>query len=167
MPSSSQNTSSQLPSTQESALSSFPTYPMTPSTPTPNEKKRGFNFIANETLDLSPSQKRTKILDARTSGYDGGQCLLSSFLKNTDSVSQCSQETFIGDNTEELDANSIEILLRSLENIPAYVKKLEIRKIAAEKSRDAKASKIAFLEAEVERYSSFAFLLVKLNYSIG
>jgi hypothetical protein len=52
----------------------------------------------------------------------------------------------------ELSPDSISTLLSALDGIPEYVRKLERRKIAAEKSSDAKAKRIAELEAEVEKY---------------
>lgn len=52
---------------------------------------------------------------------------------------------------EEITADSVEEMVQSLSGLPAYIRKLERRKIAAEKSRDAKANKIQALEAEVER----------------
>ena len=148
----------QFPPTPESAPSSFSAY-HEPLTPTPNVRKRGFASIVDETFGSasSPSQKRTKLLEAARTRDEEGQYPSSSFLHNPDIGSQCTQETFTGENTEELSASSIETLLQSLGNIPAYVKKLEKRKIAAEKSRDAKANKIASLEAEVERYSNFNY----------
>ncbi len=161
----------QFPPTPESAPPSFSAYHELPLTPTPNVRKRGFASIVDETFGSasSPSQKRVKLLEAaRTKGCDEeGQYSSSSFLHNPDIGSQCTQETFTGENTEELSANSIETLLQSLGNIPAYVKKLERRKIAAEKSRDAKANKIASLEAEVERYSNFDYHCQLINRSIG
>ncbi|KAF4620632.1 hypothetical protein D9613_000435 [Agrocybe pediades] len=64
-----------------------------------------------------------------------------------------SQETLqdAATGNQELTADSISEMLNKLAGTPQLVRKLERRKIAAEKSRDAKASKIAMLEAEVER----------------
>lgn len=47
---------------------------------------------------------------------------------------------------------SPDTLLSALDMIPEYVRKLERKKIAAEKGSDAKAKRIAELEAEVEKY---------------
>lgn len=63
-----------------------------------------------------------------------------------------SQETLDGEEIKELSADYVEETVKSLGGLPAYLRKLERRKIAAEKSRDAKANKIRALEAEVERY---------------
>jgi len=89
-----------------------------------------------------------------------------------------SQETLLntcGSNNEELTADSIADMLTRLSNTPQLVRKLERRRIAAEKSRDAKASKIASLEAEVERYAigllasscSFRKIFQRINRSFG
>jgi hypothetical protein len=160
-----------LPPTPESAPPPFLAYREPPSTPTPNSRKRDFTSIIDETFGSasSPSQKRVKLLeDARMKRYDEeGRLASSSFLHNPDIGSQCTQETLTGEDTEELSASVIETLLQSLGNIPAYVKKLERRKIAAEKSRDAKANKIVSLTAEVERYSNYIYQCQLINRSIG
>jgi hypothetical protein len=62
-----------------------------------------------------------------------------------------SQETICSDVSEELSADSVARKLESLNQLPEYIRKLERRKVAAEKSRDMKARKIADLEAEVAR----------------
>jgi hypothetical protein len=51
----------------------------------------------------------------------------------------------------ELSPDSISTLLSTLDGIPEYLRKLERKKIAAEKSSEAKAKRIAELEAEVEK----------------
>ncbi|RDB24917.1 hypothetical protein Hypma_007738 [Hypsizygus marmoreus] len=51
----------------------------------------------------------------------------------------------------ELSADTISTLLDRMDGIPDYVRKLERKKIAAEKSNEAKAKRIAELEKEVER----------------
>jgi len=152
----------QLPPTPESAPPSFSAYHDPPPTPTPSSRKRDFTSIADETFGSasSPSQKRAKRYD------EEGRFPSGNFLHNPDIGSQCTQETFTGEE-EELSASSIETLLKSLGNIPAYVKKLEKRKIAAEKSRDAKANKIVSLTAEVERYSNFNYHCQLINRFIG
>ncbi|CAA7261723.1 unnamed protein product [Cyclocybe aegerita] len=62
-----------------------------------------------------------------------------------------SQETLDGEDQEELSADLIAKLVQPLGDIPAYIRKLERKKVAAEKSRDIKAAKIVDLEKEVER----------------
>jgi len=79
-----------------------------------------------------------------------GQSQGSSY--DPDAGSSGSQETIGGEEIKELSSESIEEMVRSLGSLPAYIRKLERRKIAAEKSRDAKTNKIKSLEAEVERY---------------
>jgi len=62
----------------------------------------------------------------------------------------------------ELSADHIETLLQGLTTIPDYVRKLERKKTAAEKSNNAKARKIAELEGEVQKWVSshlFSFTL--------
>jgi len=75
-----------------------------------------------------------------------------------------SQDTIGGNDAQELTADSIQSMLHSFGGIPEYVRKLERKKIAAEKSRDAKATKIAHLEAEVERYAVCEPLGVESHY---
>lgn len=53
----------------------------------------------------------------------------------------------------ELSADAISALWSKLDGIPEYVRKLERKKIAAEKSSDAKAKRISELEAELRRYA--------------
>ncbi|KAJ3500606.1 hypothetical protein NLJ89_g9721 [Agrocybe chaxingu] len=67
------------------------------------------------------------------------------------SMPSSSQETLDGEDQEELSADLIAKLVQPLGGIPAYIHKLERKKIAAEKSRDIKAAKIVDLEKEVER----------------
>jgi len=55
----------------------------------------------------------------------------------------------------ELSPDAISTLLRALGGIPEYVRKLERKKMAAEKSSDAKARRIAELEAEIDKYDIF------------
>ncbi|PPR05842.1 hypothetical protein CVT26_010122 [Gymnopilus dilepis] len=52
---------------------------------------------------------------------------------------------------ETLSAESIAKMVQRLQGVPDYVRKLERQKTAAEKSRDAKQTKIEHLEAEVAR----------------
>jgi len=68
-------------------------------------------------------------------------------------VSVASSTTMWGSSGKgaELSPDSISTLLRSLDGIPEYLRKLERKKIAAEKSSEAKAKRIAELEAEVEK----------------
>ncbi|KAF8904454.1 hypothetical protein CPB84DRAFT_1960841 [Gymnopilus junonius] len=64
-------------------------------------------------------------------------------------VDGCSQVTLSDD--EGLTSESITKLAQRLQGLAEYVRKLERKKLAAEKSRDAKDSKIAYLQAEVTR----------------
>ncbi|KAF9529203.1 hypothetical protein CPB83DRAFT_852852 [Crepidotus variabilis] len=59
-----------------------------------------------------------------------------------------SQYTLAGDEAQELDADSVRDLLTKLSDLPDYIIKLERKKLAAERSRDIKAKKIADLEQE-------------------
>jgi len=77
-----------------------------------------------------------------------------------------SQDTIGEHDAQELTADSIQSMLHSFGGIPEYVRKLERKKIAAEKSRDAKATKITHLEAEVERYAACEPLGVESNYAM-
>lgn len=52
----------------------------------------------------------------------------------------------------ELSPDIISTLLSALDGIPEYVRKLERKMIAAEKSSDAKTKKITELEAEIQKY---------------
>jgi hypothetical protein len=55
----------------------------------------------------------------------------------------------------ELSADAISALWSKLDGIPEYVRQLERKKIAAEKSSDAKTKRISELEAELTRYASY------------
>jgi len=62
-----------------------------------------------------------------------------------------SQNTVCSEISEEFSADSVARNLQFFNELPDYIRKLERRKLAAERSRDAKSQKILDLEAEVER----------------
>jgi hypothetical protein len=62
-----------------------------------------------------------------------------------------SQDTACSETSEEFSADSVARKLHFFNGLPDYIRKLDRRKLAAERSRDAKGRKILDLEAEVER----------------
>ncbi|KAF8160787.1 hypothetical protein B0H34DRAFT_698062 [Crassisporium funariophilum] len=62
-----------------------------------------------------------------------------------------SQTTLASDDDGELSADVVSSMIGRLGDIPEYIRKIESRKTAAEKSNDAKNKKIAHLKTEVER----------------
>jgi len=61
-----------------------------------------------------------------------------------------SQKTESEENAQELTVDSVSNMIRQLGKLPDYVRKLERKKIAAEKSRDAKNTKMVNLQNEVQ-----------------
>jgi hypothetical protein len=81
----------------------------------------------------------------------------ASFLKDlpqTQPVPHPSSESTNGSKTKqqaELSADYITALLQELAAIPYYVRKLERKKLAAEKSNNSKAKRISELEVEIQK----------------
>ena len=81
------------------------------------------------------------------------QCPTSDTSLNTREPNEpsLSQITACSETSDEFSADSVARKLQFFNELPDYIRKLERKKLAAERSRDAKGRKILDLEAEVER----------------
>lgn len=152
---------------------------LTPSEPTPSQKRKKIieEALADQPISTpSKSQARTVHSTQESDHDDDAMAVLTppSSLSNPQNRPserrQNSDDPFVvlfpqdsratgGSSTTydpgrdtALSPDTISALLGALDGIPEYVRKLERKKIAAEKSSDAKAMKIAELEAEIQKY---------------